>query len=93
MKLLSIAILMTIFYTINVLLSMLAGAPVWVVFIAFVFGIVAALCVAVIIGDMDAVEEPPQRKPTKAKAELVIEARGEKEKELEPERSLVVIRH
>lgn len=94
-KLLSIGLLMLLFCTVNVLLSMLAGAPAWVAFLAFVFGIVAALCVAIIAGDMDEVEVPRERKPTKAKAELLVETRKDTQevKELESGRSLTVVRH
>lgn len=92
MKLVSIGILMAFFVVVNVLLSMLSDAPAWVTFLAFVFGIVAALCVAVIIGDTDGQEAPRERKPTKAKAELVVEMRKEY-KELEPGKSLTVVRH
>lgn len=92
MKLVSIGILMAFFGTINVLLSMLSGAPTWVTFLAFVFGIVAALCVAVIAGDMDGQDTPRESKPTKAKAELLVETRKEY-KELEPGKSLTIVRH
>lgn len=92
MKLVSIGVLMAFFVTINVLLSMLSGAPAWVTFLAFVFGIVAALCVAVIAGDADDQEIPRERKPTKAKAELIVETQKEY-KELEPGKSLTVVRH
>lgn len=92
MKLVSIGILMAFFGTVNVLLSMLSGAPTWVTFLAFVFGIVAALCIAVIAGDMDGQDAPRERKPTKVKAELLVETRKE-HKELESGKSLTIVRH
>ena len=92
MRFVSIGVLMVFFGGVNVLLAMLAGAPTWITLLAFVLGIVAAFCVAVIAGDMDEREAPRERKPTKAKAELVIETQGEY-KELEPGKSLTVVRH
>lgn len=92
MKLVSISILMAFFGGVNVLLAMLSGAETWVTLLAFVFGIVAALCVAVIAGDTDNPEIPRERKPTKAKAELVVDTQREY-KELEPGKSLTVVRH
>ena len=86
MKLVSISVLVVFFGGVNVLLAMLAGAPTWVTLLAFAFGIVAAFSVAVIAGDMDEQEAPRERKPTKAKAELIVETQKEY-KELEPGQS------
>lgn len=86
MKLVSIGVLVVFFGGVNVLLAMLAGAPTWVTLLAFTFGVVAAFSVAVIAGDMDEIETPRERKPTKAKAELIVETKKEY-KELEPGQS------
>lgn len=93
MKLVSIGVLMAFFCGVNVLLSMLSGAATWVTFLAFLFGIVAALCVAVIVGDMDSPEAPRERKPTKAKAELVVPARKEYKELEQPEQSKSLVRY
>lgn len=92
MKLVSIGILVVFFGGVNVLLAMLAGAPTWVTLLAFAFGIVAAFSVAVIAGDMDEQEAPRERKPTKAKAELIVET-GKEYKELEPGQSKSLVRY
>lgn len=91
MKLASIGVLMAFFSGINVLLAMLAGAPTWLTLLSFAFGIVAAFCVAVIAGDMDEPEAPRERKPTKAKAELVVPARKEYKELEQPESRSVVL--
>lgn len=94
MRFVSIGVLMAFFGGVNVFLAMIAGAPTWVTLLAFVFGIVAVFCVAIIAGSMDEREVTREHKPTKVKAEIIVETSKEY-KELEPRKSksLTVVRH
>lgn len=94
MQLISIGLLFAFFAGVSILLAMLASAPTWTTLLAFVLGIVTSIGIAVIAGDTDKPEVTSERKPTKAKAELVIETQREY-KELEPgqSKSLTIVRY